>query len=106
MTERKTLKDIAKDLKLSISTVSKSLSDSYEISESPKKMVTDYAGKHNDVPKKVARTLKTGNTNAFGVIVFNSSNTVISQVLDGIHKGSQIERYDIIIMQSRVDVHL
>ncbi|WP_197734288.1 LacI family DNA-binding transcriptional regulator [Sphingobacterium daejeonense] len=39
MIERKTLKDIAKDLKLSVSTVSKSLSDSYEISESTKKLV-------------------------------------------------------------------
>jgi len=106
MTERKTLKDIARDLKLSISTVSKSLSDSYEISESTKKMVKDYAEKHNYVPNKVARTLKTGKTNTIGVIVFNISNTFISQVLDGIHKGSQIDKYDIIIMQSRDDVNL
>src|SRR5690606_36792689 len=101
MTERKTLKDIAKDLKLSISTVSKSLSDSYEISESTKKMVKDYAEKHNYVPNKVARTLKTGKTNTIGVIVFNISDTFISQVLDGIHTGSKIEKYDIIIKVSR-----
>ncbi len=106
MIERKTLKDIAKDLKLSISTVSKSLSDSYEISDATKQMVKDYAEKHNYTPNKVARTLKTGKTNTIGVIVFNISNTFISQVLDGIHKGSQVEKYDIIIMQSRDDIKL
>jgi len=106
MIERKTLKDIAKDLKLSVSTVSKSLADSYEISESTKRMVKDYAEKHNYVPNKIARTLKTGKTNTIGVIVFNISNTFISQVLDGIHKGSQAEKYDIIIMQSRDDIKL
>ncbi|WP_156308977.1 LacI family DNA-binding transcriptional regulator [Sphingobacterium endophyticum] len=106
MIERKTLKDIAKDLKLSVSTVSKSLSDSYEISESTKKLVQDYAEKHHYVPNKVARTLKTGKTNTIGVIVFNISNTFISQVLDGIHNGSQAEKYDIIIMQSRDDIKL
>jgi LacI family transcriptional regulator len=106
MIERKTLKDIAKDLKLSVSTVSKSLSDSYEISESTKKLVKEYAEKHNYIPNKVARTLKTGKTNTIGVIVFNISSTFISQILDGIHKASQLEKYDIIIMQSRDDVNL
>lgn len=106
MIERKTLKDIASDLKLSISTVSKSLSDSYEISESTKKIVKEYAEKHNYVPNKVARTLKTGKTNTIGVIVFNISNTFISQILEGIHKGSQDEKYDIIIMQSRDSIQL
>lgn len=102
--ERKTLKDIAKDLNLSISTVSKSLSDSYEISDATKKLVQDYAKKHNYVPNKVARNLKTGKTNTIGVIVFNISNTFISQVLNGIHIASHEQKYDIIIMQSRDDI--
>ena len=38
-----TLKDISKALNISISTVSKALSDSYEISDRTKKLVQEYA---------------------------------------------------------------
>src|SRR5690606_37456577 len=106
MTERKTLKDIAKDLKLSISTVSKALSDSYEVSDKTKSIVKEYALKHQYIPNKTAQTLKTGKTFTIGVIVFNISNTFISQVLDGIHMASEKQKYDIIIMQSRNDVNI
>lgn len=102
--ERKTLKDIAKDLNLSISTVSKALSDSYEISQKTKGIVQQYAKTHQYVPNKIAQNLKTGKTFTIGVIVFNISNTFISQVLDGIHMASEEQHYDIIIMQSRNNI--
>jgi len=104
--ERKTLKDIAKDLNLSISTVSKALSDSYEISQKTKSIVKQYALKHHYIPNKIAQTLKTGKTYSIGVIVFNISNTFISQVLDGIHMAAEKQQYDIIIMQSRDNVDI
>src|SRR5690606_41555491 len=77
-----------------------------EDSETTKEMVKQYAQQHKYVPNKVARILKTRKTHTIVVIVFNISNTFIPQVIDGIPKGSQIEKYDIIIMQSRDDVNL
>ncbi|MEN5089047.1 LacI family transcriptional regulator [Sphingobacterium sp. PCS056] len=99
-----TLKDISKALNISISTVSKALSDSYEISEKTKKMVQDYAAEMNFSVNKVAQSLKIGKTNTIGVIVCAINNTFIAEILDGIQKASIETGYDIIIMQSREDV--
>lgn len=103
MMSRTTLKDIALELNISVSTVSKALSDSYEISEATKKMVQEYAKKHNFHPNKLARSLKIGKSNTIGVIVSNISNTFVSQILDGIQIASQQTIYDVIFMQSRED---
>jgi len=81
-----TLKDISKALNISISTVSKALSDSYEISEKTKKVVQDYATKMNFSVNKVAQSLKIGKTNTIGVIVCAINNTFIAEILDGIQK--------------------
>lgn len=99
-----TLKDISKALNISISTVSKALSDSYEISERTKKIVRDYASEMNFSVNKVAQSLKIGKTNTIGVIVCAISNAFIAEILDGIQKASIETGYDIIIMQSREDI--
>ncbi|UIR56403.1 LacI family transcriptional regulator [Sphingobacterium sp. SRCM116780] len=99
-----TLKDISKALNISISTVSKALADSYEISEKTKKIVQEYASKMNFSPNKVAQSLKIGKTNTIGVIVCAINNTFMSEILDGIQKASIETGYDIVIMQSREDI--
>ena len=53
-----TLKDIAKALNLSTSTVSRVLRDSYEISPVTKKMLVDYAEKLNYRPNPIGLSLK------------------------------------------------
>ncbi len=98
---RITLKDIAKELNLSASTVSKALSDSYEISAETKKLVKEYASKHNFRPNKMAQNLKTGRSNTIGVVMCNISNNFVAQLLDGIQTASEAGNYDLIIMQSR-----
>jgi LacI family transcriptional regulator len=52
--EAVTIKDIAKALGLSTSTVSRALRDSYEISPETKKLVLDYALKINYHPNPIA----------------------------------------------------
>lgn len=99
-----TLKDISKALNISISTVSKALSDSYEISDRTKKLVQEYATEMNFSVNKVAQSLKIGKTNTIGVIVCAINNTFIAEILDGIQKASIETGYDIIIMQSREDI--
>jgi LacI family transcriptional regulator len=57
-----TLKELAVILKVSVSTVSKALNDSYEISEATKKRVKTAAIKYNYSPNLLAQGLKTKRT--------------------------------------------
>ncbi|WP_240410172.1 LacI family DNA-binding transcriptional regulator [Flavisolibacter nicotianae] len=56
--ESVTIKDIAKALNLSTSTVSRALRGSYEISDETQKQVLEYAEKINYRPNPIALSLK------------------------------------------------
>lgn len=96
-----TLKDIAKALNLSISTISKSLNDSYEISIDTKQKVLEYAQKRHYSPNRLAKGLKEGKSRSIGVVVCSLDNNVLAQMLDGIDTVSTDKSYQIIIMQSK-----
>ena len=64
-----TIKDIAKALNLSVSTVSKALRGSHEISEETKQQVLAYARENNYKPNPIAQSLKRGRSKSIGVIV-------------------------------------
>jgi len=96
-----TLRDIAKALNLSISTISKALNDSHEIGAETKQKVLDYAKEHHYSPNRMAKGLKEGKTRTIGVVVCSLDNNVIAQMLDGIHKACTDKSYQIIIMQSK-----
>ncbi|MXN93193.1 substrate-binding domain-containing protein [Flavobacterium sp. Sd200] len=96
-----TIKDIAKALNLSVSTISKALNNSYEIGDETKQRVNDYAKANNYKPNRLAKSLKIGHTNSIGVLVCSYfSSTFLAQILDGIQKASLETGHDIIIMQS------
>ncbi len=96
-----TLRDIAKALNLSISTVSRALTDSYQIGEKTKQQVLAYAKEHQYVPNRMARSLKEGKSRSIGVIVCSIDNNFMSQMLDGIDQYCSERGYQIIIMQSK-----
>lgn len=98
-----TIKDIAKAVGVSVSTVSKALSDSYEISDATKQRVLEYARKHEYVPNRFAKNLRKGKTNSIGVIVSNISNTFISQVLQSIQTNLEKRGVFTLIVQSHYD---
>ncbi|MFP5081823.1 LacI family DNA-binding transcriptional regulator [Pedobacter sp. JCM 36344] len=96
-----TLKDISKALNLSISTISKSLNDSYEISIETKKKVLEFAKANHYSPNRLAKGLKEGKSRSIGVVVCSLENNFVAQMLDGIDKYSTDKSYQIIIMQSK-----
>lgn len=98
--EKYTLKDIAKVLKLSTSTVSRALRDSYEISEETKRIVLEYAQSISFQINPVAKGLKERRSNAIGVIVSEISNNFFSQVLEGIEAVAYEKNYQVVITQS------
>lgn len=95
-----TIKDIARELGLSISTVSKALSDSYEISDKTKKLVNEYAEKHNYSPNPIAKSLKQGHSKSIGIVVSTIDNNFFSQVISGIESVAYTKGYNIIITQT------
>ena len=96
-----TLRDISKALNISVSTVSRALTDSHEIGEETKKLVLAYAKAHNYVPNRMARSLKVGKTRSIGVVICSIDNSFVAQMLDGIDQICTESGYQIIIMQSK-----
>jgi DNA-binding LacI/PurR family transcriptional regulator len=99
--EAVTIKDIAKALGLSTSTVSRALRDSYEISPETKKLVLQYAEKINYHPNPIALSLKERRSRSIGVIVAEIANSFFSQTIDGIESVANNNGYNVIISQSR-----
>lgn len=98
--ESATIKDIAKALNLSTSTVSRALRGSYEISAETKKQVLEYAEKINYRPNPIALSLKERRTRAIGVVVSEIANNFFSQAINGIESIAYNRSYHVIITQS------
>lgn len=96
-----TIKEIAKALNLSISSVSKALNDNFDISEATKRRVHAYAKEIGYRPNLLAKNLKTGKTNTIGVILSSINNMFYSQVIEGIQQFAIVSGYDVIFMESR-----
>jgi len=100
MFETFTIKDIAKALGLSTSTVSRALRDSYEISGATKKLVMDYAKKVNYLPNPNALSLKERKSKSIGIVVSEVANHYFSQAINGIESIANSRGYTAIITQT------
>ncbi|UAY53650.1 LacI family DNA-binding transcriptional regulator [Ferruginibacter albus] len=100
MYEAITIKDIAKALGLSTSTVSRALRGSYEISPETKKLVLEYAEKFNYRPNPIALSLKERKSRSIGVIISEIANNFFSEAIDGIESIAYNRGYHVIISQS------
>ncbi len=98
--EAVTIKDIAKALGLSTSTVSRALRDSYEISPETKKLVIEYSEKINYRPNPIALSLKEKRSRSIGIIVCEIANSFFSQIINGIESIAYDKGYNVIIAQS------
>lgn len=99
--EAVTIKDIAKALGISTSTVSRALRDSYEISPETKQMVLECAERLNYRPNPIALSLKERRSRSIGVVVCEIANSFFSQVINGIESIAYDRGYNVIISQSR-----
>lgn len=95
-----TLKELAKLLNISVSTVSKALNDSHEISEKTKIRVNELAEKLNYKPNRIAQQLKNNKTKTIGVILPTVTNPFFAEVLHGIETTATDKDYDIIVCLS------
>lgn len=91
-----TLKKLAQELNVSVSTVSKALHNSQEISKDTIDRVKELAKKYNYKPNQVALNLKRNNTKTIGVIIPNILNHFFAKVLYSIEKEASNRGYNII----------
>jgi DNA-binding LacI/PurR family transcriptional regulator len=96
-----TIKDIARALNLSTSTVSRALRDSYEINPATKKLVLEYAARLNYHPNPIALSLRERRSLSLGVVVCEVANSFFSQVINGVESIAYEKGYQVIISQSR-----
>lgn len=98
-----TMKDIARELGVSVATVSRALNDSPLISEDKRKEIQEYAERKNFVPNSLAASLrqnKNASPKTIGVIVPQIAHYYFSTILSGIEEEANDRGYSIIVAQS------
>ena len=95
-----TIKDIARALNVSPSTVSRALKDNPDISRETRDLIHAYADAHNYKPNAQAVNLRAGRSNTIGVIVPQMVHHFFSCVLSGIEQAASKAGYHIIVAQS------
>lgn len=98
-----TIKDIARHLSLSVSTVSRALVDDKNIRKETKEKVLEMAKALGYKPNPVATNLKYGHTNTVGVIVPEMVTPFASQVINGIQSILYANGLKVIIAESGED---
>ena len=97
MKRKVTLKQIARELDVSISTVSKALRDSKEISEDTRDKVKAFAKLYHYRPNNIALSLKNRRTKTIGVIIPEIVHHFFSKVISGIEFVANSRGYNVII---------
>jgi len=99
-----TINDIAKELNISPSTVSRALNDNVKISEATKEKVKKVAQELGYELNLVASSLSKNKTNIIGVIIPHIGSQFFAQALSGIQEVAQSSGYNVIICQSNESV--
>ncbi|WP_283636176.1 LacI family DNA-binding transcriptional regulator [Aquaticitalea lipolytica] len=97
MKKKITLKQIARELDVSISTVSKALRNSIEISEDTREKVQAFAKLYNYRPNNIALSLKNRKTKTIGVIIPEIVHHFFSKVIRGIEQVANKRGYNVIV---------
>jgi LacI family transcriptional regulator len=98
--KRTTIYDIANALDVTVSTVSRALSNFPGISEATRQAVVDMAAKLDYKPNKLASALKSGKTYIIGVIVPSIQAHFFASIIHSIEDGLKDSGYSIIVYQS------
>lgn len=100
MKKKTTIYDIAKELNITVSTVSRALNGFSAISDATKKAVVETAERLNYSPNKLASSLKSGKTNTIGVIVPSTEVHFFASVIHSIEQVLKNNGYNILLYQS------
>lgn len=100
MSHQVTIKDIARELGVSPSTVSRALKDHPDISAATKQQVQELVEKYNYKPNAIALSLRSRKSYTISVIVPQIVHHFFSSVISGIEEAAQEKGYNVMIFQS------
>jgi LacI family transcriptional regulator len=103
MGQAATLKKISVQLNLSISTVSRALSNHPDISENTKRKVRELASLMEYEPNSYAVNLRTNKSRVFGLVVPDISNMFYDSFIAAVEEDARKSGYTLMILQSGDD---
>lgn len=92
-----TIKDVAKQSGVSISTVSRVINDSKPVTDEVKQRVLDVIKETGYIPNPLARSLVTKKSKLIGVVVPELSDSFVNEILNGIEEIAKMYDYDILL---------
>ncbi|SFT88592.1 transcriptional regulator, LacI family [Algoriphagus locisalis] len=101
-----TMKEIAKKLGVSVSTISRALKDSPELHPDTKKRIVEMAKEMNYQPNLLAQSLRISRTNTLGVIVPEITSHFFASCISGIQDHANKRGYNVMICQSNETLEL
>ncbi|NVJ87782.1 MAG: LacI family DNA-binding transcriptional regulator [Algoriphagus sp.] len=99
-----TMKEIAKKLGVSVSTVSRALKDSPELHEETKRKIVEAAKEMNYQPNLLAQSLRISRTKTLGVIVPEITSHFFASCISGIQDFANKRGYNVMICQSNESI--
>src|SRR5688572_28548652 len=91
------IRELAKELNLSVSTISKALNDSHEISEETKRRVLETAARLNYIPNPYASSLRGRKSKNIGVVIPEVADSFFSLAINGIESVAKEKGYHVLI---------
>ena len=101
-----TLKDIAKEMGVSITTISRALNNKNDISPLTKERILRVIKQRGYTPNAVARGLKIKRTETIGVVITDISDPFFAPVVKGVEKTAQQEGYHVILCDTDEDYQI
>jgi LacI family transcriptional regulator len=95
-----TIHDIARELNINASTVSRALNDHPRISDATKKIVLEKASELNYKPNSIASNLRKGTGNTLGIIIPVINRYFFANIIHGIESITHASGFNILICQS------
>ncbi len=98
-----TIKDVARESGVNISTVSRALNNGYGVNPQTRELVLTVANRLNYRPNRVARGLVTGRSHSFALIVSDIRNPFFAEVARGAADAARSDKCDLVLCNSDLD---
>jgi LacI family transcriptional regulator len=104
VTERRvTIKDVARESGVNVSTVSRALNGEYGVHAETREHVAEIAARLGYRPNRVARGLVTGKSHTLGLVVSDIRNLFFAEVARGAEDAAYRGGYDLVLCNSDLD---
>src|ERR1700692_3414998 len=98
-----TIKDVARESGVNISTVSRALNNGYGVNDQTREHVIARAARLNYRPNRIARGLATGRSHSLGLIISDIRNPFFAEVARGAEDAARAGNCDLVLCNSDLD---